>query len=180
MLRITILLFFPCICYGQGADFLAVKKRGKTIRSYYTGTHINMKMKNGAYRNAQISAIRNDSIFLREYVVRQIPTTLGTFITDTAGSYRFAYHYKDIAALEPKERRGFNIKGSGAALTGGGMLLVLAGGVVYLADRDNFSPALMGAAAGLAGVGLLMSNTGSKGIIPGRKGITIDYIDMTP
>ncbi len=174
------IFLFPFFGIAQSADFIVVKKKGKTIRSYYSGTSIIMKTKNGAFRNAVISGIRNDSIFLREYVIRQIPTTIGTTIMDTAGSFRYAYHYNDIAMLDPSNKRGFNIKGSGAALTGGGMLLVLASGVVYLADRDNFSPALLGASAGLAGLGLLMSNSGSKGIIPGKKGITIEYIDMTP
>jgi hypothetical protein len=174
-----LLLVFASGSYGQASDFLILKKRGKTIRSFYAGTSMQFMTTSGAYRDGLINGIRNDTLHIQEFLIRQIPTTLGTYINDTAGSFRYKYHYNQIASFGPPKAK-FNVRGSGASLMGGGILLVVASGVVYLADREKFSPELMGAAAVLAGIGYLMNKSGSKGIIPGRKGYRIEYMDMTP
>ncbi len=181
MIRIIfiILLFASSTALAQPSDYIAVKKNGKTIRSYYAGVQIEMVTKTGAYRNALITKINNDSIYLREYLVRQVVTQFGFYVVDTAGSFSYIYHYKDIKSIGKKEK-GFNVRGSGAALLGGGILLTVASGVVYLADREKFSPALMGASIGLAGIGYLMSKAGNKGIIIGKNKYQLDYIKLTP
>ena len=166
------------IAYAQPSDFIILKKKDRTIRSYYAGTQIEFVTTTGAYRNAVITRITNDSIFLQEFIVRQIPTTLGFYITDTAGSYRFAYNYKQIGSIG-KQQKGFNVNGSGAALLGGGVLLTLANGVVYLADRKKFSPALLIASVGLAAVGYVLSKAGSKGIVIGKHHYRLEYIKVT-
>jgi hypothetical protein len=182
MYRLLIILFF-FVSFGasaQPSDFIVLKKKGKTVRSYYAGTQIEFVSTGGAYRNALVNVIRNDTLYLQEFLVRQIPTTFGTYMLDTAGSFRYAYHYNEIASLGPKAKRGFNMQGSGASLFGGGILLLLGSGVVYLADREKFSPALMGGAAGLAALGYLMMKSGSKGTVIGKKGYSLHYVDMTP
>jgi hypothetical protein len=173
-----------CICASlstkaQSADFIILKKKNKTIQTYYAGTQIEMMTVHGVYKNALINRIHNDTLYLQEFLVRQVVTQFGFYVTDTAGSYRYAYHYKDIKSIG-KEQKGFNVSGSGGALFGGGVLLTLASGVVYLADRDKFSPALMGGAAGLALVGYLMSKSGSKGMVIGKRNYHLDYVKMTP
>ena len=165
--------------YAQPSDFIALKKKGRTIHSYFSGTHIEFITNTGAYRNALINRIYNDTLYLQEFEVRVLPTTFGTYIRDTVGSYRFKYHYNQVASLGPKKQR-FNWSGSGSSLMGGGILLVVGSGIVYLADRDNFSPGLMGAAAVLTGVGYLLNKSGSKGIVPGNKKYALEYIDTTP
>jgi hypothetical protein len=180
MKRLILFLLFLSVTalHAQPSDFIILKKKNKTIRSYYAGTQIEFITTNGAYRNALINRIVNDTLYLQEFVVRHIPTTLGFFVTDTAGSYRFAYHYNQIGSFG-KQQKGFNVSGSGAALLGGGALLVLANGVVFLADRKKFSPAFMIASAGLAVVGYFMSRAGSKGIVIGKKNYRLEYINMT-
>lgn len=178
-LFILILFSLPCCVYAQPSDFIALKKKGKTIRSYYAGTHIEFITHTGAYRNALINRIHNDTLYLQEFEVRLLPTTFGTYIRDTAGSYRFKYHYNQVFSLGPKKQK-FNWSGSGSSLMGGGVLLMLGSGVVYLADRNNFSPGLLGAAAALTGIGYLLNKSGSKGIVPGKRNYTLDYIDITP
>lgn len=176
---VIILLLSSVTALSQPSDYIAVKKNGKTIRSYYAGTQIEMVTKAGAYRNALITKISNDSIYLREYLIRQVVTQFGFYVVDTAGSFSYVYNYQDIKSLGKKEK-GFNVRGSGAALFGGGILLTVASGVVYLADRKKFSPALMGASAGLAGVGYLMSKAGNKGIVIGKNKYRLEYIKLTP
>ncbi len=163
---------------AQTSDILVLKKGSKSIARYYSGSHINFTTNNGAYRDAEITQIKNDSIYLQEFLIRRLPTTLGFYIFDTAGSFRFVYHYNQIKNMGQPPNKNFNVSGSGAALLGGGILLTLASGVVYIADREKFSPALLGAAVGLSAVGFLMSKSGSKGIIIGKRGYQFQYINM--
>lgn len=174
-----IVVALSCCVYAQPSDFIVLKKKGKTIRSYYAGTQIEFITNTRAYRNAVINRIYNDSLYLQEFDIRKLPTTFGTYILDTAGSYRFRYHYRQVASLGPP-KPGFDFSGSGASLMGGGILLILGSAVVYVADRDNFSPRLMGAAAVLAGVGYLLNKAGAKGIVPGKRNYALEYIDTTP
>lgn len=103
-------------------------------------------------------------------------TQLGVYILDTS-FYYYQYHYKDIAAIGKTGRR-FDWSGSGGALMGGGLLLTIASGVVYLADNKKFSPELLAASVGLAGVGYLLSKSGSKGMVIGKK-YSMEYIRAT-
>lgn len=128
--------------------------------------------------NAHINGIDNDTLFLQEFIIRYIPTTIGTYIVDTAGSYRHKYHYKQVVAIGQKENTNFNTKGSGAALLGGGALLTLASGVVYVADREKFSAPLLLTSMGLGTLGYFMAK-GKKGsgILMGKK-YRLVYMDM--
>ncbi len=161
---------------AQSADFIILKKKNKTIKLFYRGSNIEFVTTNGAYRNALIKDIKNDSIFLQEFLINRVPTTLGFFIIDTLGSFRYAYNYKQIAHFG-KENKKFNVGGSGAALLGGGTVLTLASGVVYIADKKNFSPTLLAAGAGLAAVGYLMNKGSGKGITIGKKHYRLQYMN---
>lgn len=179
---LSIVLFF-CIAQSsrsQPSDFLILKKKGKSITNFYAGTNIEFVSIYGAYRNGLITQIRNDSVFIQEFQIQQIPTTLGTYITDTVGSFRYAYPYRDILTIGSKPEKGFNLAGSGAALSGGGVLLMVASGVVYIVDKDKFSPELALGAAGLAAVGYLLSKAAGKSIVIGKRGYSLEYADMTP
>ncbi len=176
---LAISLFFCVNCsFAQSSDFIILKKKEKTIRSYYAGTQIKFVTTDGAYRNALINRIANDTIYLQEFLVRTVQTSLGFTISDTAGSFRYAYHYRQIGAIG-KKQSGFNLKGSGAALFGGGIVLTAASGVVYLADRKKFSPGLMIASAGLAGIGYLLMRSGDKGMVIGKRNYRIEYMNMS-
>jgi hypothetical protein len=174
------LLFLMAIAYGQPSDFMVLKRKGKPLQTFYSGSNIEFTTVHGVYKNGTISRIHNDSVYLLEFVIQRIPTTLGTFILDTVGSHRSVYPYADIVAMGARQQKNFNVSGSGAALLGGGILLVLASGVIYLVDRDNFSAGLAGGAAGLAVVGYFLSRAGNKPIVIGKRGYTLEYIDMTP
>ena len=163
---------------AQQSDMLVLEHKGKALQRYYAGSNIEFVATNGAYRNALINRIANDTLYLQEFLVRRLPTTFGTYILDTAGSFRYAYHYLQIARFG-KEHKGFNVAGSGAALLGGGILLTVASGVVYLVDREKFSGSLMGASAGLALAGYFLSKSGSKGIIVGKNKYRLKYIALT-
>lgn len=176
-LLLSLLLVLPSAVFSQASDFIILKNQGKAIRYYYAGSNIEFISTNGAYRNALITGIKNDSIYLQEFYVVRRPTTFGSITLDTAGSFRYVYHYQQIHSFGPKKHKGFNVSGSAAALMGGGTLLTLASGVSYLADKEKFSPGLLGAAVGLGGLGFLMSKSGNRGMLIGKK-YRIQYMKM--
>ena len=175
---LILLLLTSTVAHAQPSDFIILKKKNKTIHSYYSGMQIEFVTATGAYRNALITNIHNDTVNLREFIVRQMVTKFGFYVTDTAGSYSYAYDYRDIKSIG-KKQKGFDVRGSGAALLGGGAVLTLASGVVFLADRKKFSPALLGASAGLGIIGYFMSRSGSKGIVIGKKHYHIEYVNLS-
>lgn len=164
--------------YAQQADFLIFKKKDKTIKTYFAGTQIQFVTKTGAFRDARIERIANDSLFIREYLVRQVMTSMGFYVTDTAGSFHYAYHYKDIQIVGVPPQK-FNWNASGSSLFGGGILLTAASGISYLVDKKRFSPELMlaGVGLGLVGYGIIRF-TGRPKII-GKKGYMLEYIAVS-
>ncbi|RYF86596.1 MAG: hypothetical protein EOO03_11615 [Chitinophagaceae bacterium] len=164
--------------FAQPSDFIILKKKDKPVQNFYAGTQIEFVTVNGVYRNGLITSIKNDSIYVQEFLVRRLPTVLGTFVNDTAGSYRYVYHYKNIASFGAKPNKGFNVSGSGAALLGGGTLLTLASGVSYLADKEKFSPELLAGAVALGTAGYFMSRSGRNGIVLGKK-YSLHYMKLT-
>ncbi|WP_462222430.1 hypothetical protein [Ferruginibacter sp.] len=177
-LFLPILLLFTGAAFSQSADFIVLKKKGKTIQTFYAGTSIAFTTVSGAYINAQINGIKNDSLFLQEFIIRYLPTTIGTYIIDTAGSYHYTFHYNQIKAIGRKEKKGFNTKSSGASLFGGGVLLTLASGVVFLVDRKNFSAPLLIASAALGTLGYFWATSGRDGLAIGKK-YRLVYMDMS-
>lgn len=171
---LCLLCIMPLLSSAQN-DFLILKKKNRPMHYYYTGTSIEFVTGNGAYRNGLITAIKNDSIHLQEFYVVKRPTTLGTIFLDTVGSFSYAYHYKAIASFGAKKRRNFNLQGSGAALMSGGILLILGSGIQWIADKDKFSPALLGGAAALTGVGYLLNMAAARPITIGKK-YQLDYM----
>ena len=160
-------IFISSQTFAQPSDFILLKKNNRTVTSFFAGGIINFTSLSGAYIEANITAIKNDTLFLKEYIVRQMPTQLGVYILDTSFYYA-QYHYNEIKAIG-KTGRHFDWAGSGAALMGGGALLTVASGVIFLVDNKKFSPELLGASVALMGVGYLLSKTSGKGMEIGKK-----------
>ncbi len=172
------ILFFSQSALAQSADFILLKRKDRTVKTFFKGSQIAFQTTGGAYRDAVIKDLRNDSIFLREYIINHVPTTLGFIIMDTVGSYSYAYHYKEIKTFGITYKK-FNLTGSGAALFSGGLLLTLASGVSYLGNKKKFSPQLLIAGAGLGTAGYFLSKKGSKGIVVGRRNYSLKYMSVS-
>ena len=172
------LIFFAYNAKAQFSDFLLLKKNNKTIKSYYSGVNIELITKLGIYKNGTINKIQNDSIFLQEYLISNSMTSMGFYVIDTLGSFHYSYHYKDILSIIKKSKANFDWSASGATLLGGGILLTVASGIVYLADSDKFSPQLLIAGAGLGVIGFFMSKIKPKSIVIGKRNYRLEYIKM--
>ncbi len=178
----AILLFLILCAYtstvaAQPSDVLLLKKKNRIVQLYTKATQISFYTKRGVFKNAQIKLIKNDTVFLREYLIQRIPTTLGFFIIDTLGSFSYAYHYNDIYKMS-KEQRNFNVSGSGSSLFCGGLLLTLGNTVVLLADRKSFSlPFMLGSIAATS-IGYYLLKKVQKGIIIGKNKYHFEYLKM--
>jgi len=176
---LPVLLFITTASFSQSADFIQLKKNNKTITSFYSGMNISFTSESGSIIDAYINGIKNDTLYLQEFIVRYLPTNIGTYIVDTVGSYRYKYHYNQVAAIGRKEKTNFNTRGSGAALLGGGAVLTLASGVIYVADRKKFSAPLLLASVGLGTLGYFMAKGKKHGnaYIIGKK-YKLVYMNM--
>jgi hypothetical protein len=59
------------------------------------------------------------ALFLQEYIIQYLPTTLGTYIIDTAGSYHYKFHYNQIKAIgKAVEKKGFEQRQRGEFIWG--------------------------------------------------------------
>lgn len=177
---LPILLLYSTASFSQSADFIMLKKHNKTVTTFYSGTHIAFTSESGAFIDALIKGIKNDTLYLQEFVIRYTPTTIGTYIIDTAGSYQYKFNYNQIRVIGQKEKTNFNVKGSGAALLGGGILLTLASAVVYVVDREKFSAPLLIASVGLGTIGYFLAK-GKKhggGMVVGKK-YKLFYMNMS-
>ncbi|MEJ7586933.1 MAG: hypothetical protein WKI04_05165 [Ferruginibacter sp.] len=163
-----LLVLFSYGAFGQASDVLLLKKKNKTIKRYFAGSDIDITTTTGAYISGYINKIKNDSLFLKVFVIRQMPTQLGVYVLDTVTTYYYKYHYNQVKAIG-KSGKSFDMSASAASLMGGGALLTLASGVVFLADRKKFSLPLLVVSASLATVGFVMAKTGGKGMIIGKK-----------
>ncbi len=178
-MRIILVFVFTIIAaasFAQASDFILFRQKERTVQTFFSGSQIKFTSTNGAYIEANILGIRNDSLFLQQYITRPVMTQLGVYILDTSFYYT-TYHYKQIASIGKSGRR-FDWGGSGGALMGGGLLLTVAGGVVYLVDNKKFSPELLAASVGLFGVGYLLSRSAGKGMVIGKK-YSIVYVKAT-
>jgi hypothetical protein len=145
----------------QPNDFMLLKKRGKTVRSYFPGSHVNFVTVNGGVFPVVIDSIRKDSLWVTEHIVAMLPTRLGVSILDTIARYRYRFHYSEIRTIY-NDRRGFSFSGSGASLMGGGMLLLLGSGISYLSNPKGASLGLAAAAAGLGVLGYFLTKAQTR------------------
>lgn len=164
MYRLLLPVLF-CLLYNQVIaqvpDFISVRKaNGRTVKSYTAGMPIVFETKAGTGVQGWIAAIRNDSVFVQEYVVQRVINNWGLFQLDTLGSITQPVHYKSIARIKVFNKRRFIRSKIDKLLILGGtgyFVLNLANGA-YLSqpvtDKDNLRS--LGISLGAIGTGLLI------------------------
>jgi hypothetical protein len=179
---IFILIFTGMIgsCYGQSSDLLVLKKKSKTIKTFFPGSEIIFRTEKGISKGF-LDIVDKDSLFLLQYDIRRLPTLAGLYYFDTVATYRFKVNYHDIRSFVMNNDKKFNWSGSGGALFGGGTLLTTVGLSTWLFTKRNSqyyaSPYLVGSAALLAAIGYLMVTSGNKELVIGEK-YSLQYIPM--
>ncbi|MBS1509291.1 MAG: hypothetical protein JST86_00505 [Bacteroidetes bacterium] len=175
---VPLLLIITHTAAAQTADFIVLKKRNHTIQTFFAGSNIQFTTTSGTYIDALINGIKDDTLYLQQFVIQYLPTTFGTLMRDTAGSYHYKFHYNQVAAIGKTAKRGFDTKSNGAILFGGGILLTVASGVVYFVDRKHFSAPLLIGSAALGTIGYFLAKGGSSGMAIGKK-YHLQYVNMS-
>ena len=162
------IFFFRFNCEAQTSDLLILKKNNRTIQTFFPGNEIIFNTST-RYYDAVIESINRDSLFLIQYDIRQVPTSLGIYILDTLGTYPFAVNYKEITGFGKYGNKKFDWTGSGGALLGGGILLTTVGLGTWIFTKPKTryyaSPYLVVGAALLAGIGYLLVKSGGRKIV---------------
>lgn len=166
----TFFLCAPVLC--QPSDFMVIKKGEKAVKSFMSGNTISFHTANGSY-SGRINAMHRDSVFLLQFAIRQVPTTIGTYILDTVATYRLGFNYREITRIESHKRKGFDLASSGGSLFGGGILITAVGLGTWIFTKPGTqyyaSPALVISGAALAGIGYLLLRSNSNKYNIGKK-----------
>lgn len=151
-------LSISVLSFSQQGDFIVLKKNQHTIKTLFAGSAVSFKTTTGTI-TGKINGIERDSLFVVQYDVRRVFTSLGVYMIDTIASIQTAFHYKDVTAIN-KQTSGFNWGASGANLMGGGVLITTVGLGTWIFTKPGtqyHAPIqLVAGSAILAGVGYLL------------------------
>ena len=170
------------MAFSQASDFIVVKKHnGRTAKSFFPGLPIALQTESYTWVNGWITAIRHDSIFVKQFDVRQVPTVWGTLVADTAGSYIIGVHYKEIKRIEFDEKGGgFGFITNGTIFMIGGVgyavLNVVNGQYLHESITDSKNMTSLGIALGVAAGGFVLNRI--QHYKNKRWKYTIEYIRM--
>ncbi|MCO5239832.1 MAG: hypothetical protein M9904_07235 [Chitinophagaceae bacterium] len=171
-------LLFSLSSLGQQNDLLSFRKKDRTIKSYFKGMSIEFIHKNGSYINGIIERIYNDTIYIKQYDVRMLPTPWGTNTEDTVAHYDLRFHYHEIASI-PRPPQAF------AFIRNGTLLMIGGGGYAFLhtfnglVQKRKIYPSTVLISGGVAALGFTMHKL-RKYHFPIGKKYNIQYIKMTP
>jgi len=177
-LFITLLLIADEAAFSQASDFIAVKKHNnRTVKTFFPGVSISFQTPYKRQVSGMITDIRNDSIFVKEWDVRVVPTTMGVTVLDTAGVYITGFHYKEIEKVEVSDRMKFQQVSLGRILIIGGIgytvLNIVNGSYLHESITDSKNLKTLGIAAGAVGTGLLVNYLKRH-----QRNYIIEYIHM--
>lgn len=167
------------ISYAQ-QDFLLVKKRNKTVASYYTGNPITFRTTSGQWVDAYINKIINDTLYIKEFELVRYVNAWGMPAVDTMWRNRRKITTKDMAAFPRKSQSVNYIKdGTLFQVASGGYILLNV--INTLSDGDaifeNNNGMRLGIAAVVFAIGTLMHSSRSPVIEIGKK-YRLQYIKM--
>jgi hypothetical protein len=182
LLILFIVLFHCLAAIAQPSDFISVrKKNNRTVKTYMPGSPIRFSTVYGSYISGWIADIRNDSVFVKEYDIRTLPTQFGTTVVDTVGSYLRGVAVADISKIEVDDKEHFVfIKNGMLCMIGGGgyaALNLINGAYLDEPMNDPKNVRSLGISLGVAGAGFLMNRLYHHKQKTGKK-YKILYINM--
>ena len=173
---------FPACTVAQVSDFITVKKRNNlTVRSYFPGSPIVCQTTYGQYFNGYVEAVRNDSVFIKQYDIRSVPSMWGVSKIDTTGSYITGIHYREIQMMIYQRRQSFGFIRSGTIFIIGGLgyagLNLINGQYLNEPNGSKENRKKLGIALGVAGGGFLLKYLNNRSQRNHKK-YRVEYIRM--
>jgi hypothetical protein len=185
MLRFYFFLFFIGLSFqsfSQSSDIINVtRKNGRHLKSFFAGSPIMFQTKRGNYVNGIIKSIKNDSLFVKTYVMGRYMTEYGFTVLDTANVFTTGFSYKELSRIKLDEKKSFFRKNLGGLLVAGGAaytvlnIINTAGSKESLGSNENLKN--LGTAGAAIGVGLLINKIFPVTIFS-RKSDKINYVNM--
>ncbi len=188
MKKLFLVLLAGLMVFHAGAqsssDFIVLKKKNnRTLRTYFPGSYLSGATYDGASLHGIIEKIKNDSIFLQQIDVRQLPTQFGTPILDTL-TYSIVLPYSSIRVFNYNIQR---LRDRGPSLLvpkllqfgGIGYIILELVNTVYRKESLNDSKKLtgLGIAATTAAAGFLWQHQKQRNLIAG-KNYKVEYVRM--
>src|SRR5687767_4924589 len=99
LICLFILLFLCTLASAQVSDFITVKKKSRSVKSFFPGSRMAIQTVYGNSFKGVVEEVKNDSIFIRQYDIRSVPNDWGVYSVDTIGSLVAPTHYKDIRVV---------------------------------------------------------------------------------
>ena len=183
MKKLLIIIFYFSIvqtCAAQTGDMIVLKKKNQTVKTFMKGVPATFVTTSGNLISVFVQDVKNDSLYYKEVIVRQVPTQWGVSKPDTMATLIRGIHYQEIAAV-PKRWQSFSYIRDGSIFMIGGagyLALNVANTIIgseKLFDKENI-PRLVGGAAAF-GVGKLMQTLNKKEMVVGKK-YTLQYIKL--
>lgn len=116
----VLLLILPMMASSQLSDFLSVQKRkGGTVKNFIVGSPITFITTSGNVVEGIIKQLRNDTVTVLNYNVRQYQTDYGAVLFDTL-SFISVNNYKEIAGVYIFRNRGWGQRRIASVLMAGG------------------------------------------------------------
>ena len=164
---LAILLICELAAFSQASDFISVrKKNGITVKSIFPGSMVSLRTVYANDINGVVEAVRNDSLFVREFDVRSIPNQWGTYTVDTVGSNVIGFNYRDIETVVNSKKESFSFIKNGTVFMVGGvgyaLLNVINGSYLKQSIIGRENRKSLFTALGVAGAGYLMNRLHAK------------------
>ena len=174
-------LFISIVSTGQRSDFIVLKKKNnRTLKTYFNGSFISATTYNGFVLNGMIKEIRNDTLFVEQQNVYQVPTQFGVPALDTL-IYTVPVDYRDLRRFDYSRKTGFLEISLPRIMTLGGLGYLVLESVNTLYRKESFNDRSkligMGVAAGVAGAGLLLKRLHDNSKEAGGK-FKVVYVKM--
>ena len=136
-LLLLLLVALSSSTYCQQSDFIVLKKRNnRTVKTYFPGTFISGLTYTGFRLNGLIREIRNDSVFLEQQEVFQVPTPFGVPRLDTV-VHTIGLHYTEISQFFFSGGAGSSTRKRGFAQVSIPRLMVLGGSAFIVLELVN-------------------------------------------
>jgi len=185
-----LLISISLVTAGQPSDYIVLKKsNNRTLKTYFPGSYISAGTYTGFTLNGTIRQIKNDSVFIEQQEIRQVPTPFGVAALDTI-FHTIRLHYKEIRTFYYTNNKASSRSGIKRSFVGGKLppIMVL-GGAGFIALElinsayrgeslsDGNKLTVLAIAAGVAATGLLWQRLQNRSG-NGRNKYKIIYVSM--
>lgn len=124
----TRLILFCILLLGKDSfsqsDLLVMKHRNQTIQTWVPGSVINFQFSSRQWIQGIIKKIHNDSIWVEQIAIEQVPNQFGFPTIDTAKMGILQLHVNEIYGMPKKDDAGIITNGSLLQLGSGAFLFL--------------------------------------------------------